>query len=268
MADFRIFLGNISLYKGMMRVASITVGVLLLLPGVVTAAANEIADADPLAPPQADIINRYLQATQSQGGAVQNASMEVDIRASVPKLKQNGTLHALRQISKVGKITYRVVAFQGSNTVKNQVIARFLQADQQGQGDQKLAITPENYKFKFKGRKVLENGRDVFAFQVAPRHKKVGLFKGEVWLDTRAYLPVYEKGRLVKNPSIFFKRVNFERAFAIENGQAIPEHMSSTIDTRIVGRVELNVNYSKVAVGEESSSIEDEANLYAASPAR
>ena len=253
----------------MMRVGMILAGVLLSLAATGVAAATDLAEADPLQQQQqTEIISKYLQATQGQGYALQNASMEVDIKASVPKLKQNGTLHALRQISKVGKITYRVVAFQGSNTVKNQVIARFLQADQQSQGNQNLAITPENYKFKFKGKKAADNGHDVFAFQVTPRHKKVGLFKGEVWLDAHSYLPVYERGRLVKNPSIFFKRVNFERAFAIENGLAVPEHMSSTIDTRVVGRIELNVNYSKVALGDDASSLEDEANLYAASQDR
>jgi hypothetical protein len=69
------------------------------------------------------------------------------------------------------------------------------------------------------------------------------LFKGELWLDASNYFPVYEKGRLVKNPSIFFKKVEFERAFAIQNGVPVPAHLVSTIQTRLVGKVELDVNY-------------------------
>ena len=149
-------------------------------------------------------------------------------------------------MSNVGRITYRVLGFQGDNTVKKDVIARYLQADQQGQNDANLTLSPTNYKFKFKGVKRTDNGQDAYVFQLTPRKKRVGLFKGELWLDASSCLPLYEKGRLVKNPSIFFKKVDFERAFLIQNGVSVPARMNSTIHTRIVGKVELYVNYSSV----------------------
>jgi hypothetical protein len=173
--------------------------------------------------------------------------MEVEINASVPRLQEHGKLRALRKISKVGLITYRVLGFQGDNTVKKEVIGRYLQAEQQSQSDPGLLLTPVNYKFKLKGERQVEGNETVYIYQVSPRKKRVGLFKGEMWLDAHTYLPVLEKGRLVKNPSLFFKKVDFERAFAIQNGVSIPAHMSSTIDTRIVGRVELDINYTSVA---------------------
>lgn len=194
------------------------------------------------------IINKYLAAEDSHHGALDGASMEVDIQASVPNLKQTGRLHALRQISKVGRIRYRVLGFQGDNAVKNQVIARYLEAEQQGQAKQDLAINPANYKLKYKGERAVESDRQVYVFELAPRKKRVGLFKGEMWLDASSYLPVYEKGRFVKNPSIFFRKVEFERAYGIQNGVAVPEHISSTIQTRLVGKVEVNVRYSKFAL--------------------
>jgi hypothetical protein len=160
----------------------------------------------------------------------------------------------------VGKITYRVLGFQGDNNVKKEVIARYLTAEQQSQGDPALLLTPANYKFKLKGRQI-ENGVNAYVFQVAPRKKRNGLFKGELWLDASSYLPVLEKGRLVKNPSIFFKKVEFERAFAIQDGVSVPAHMTSTIDTRIVGKVELDINYSAVAEGDEDAAELDTARL-------
>ena len=191
------------------------------------------------------IINRYLQATQADSfSAAKNAPLQVEIEASVPKLNQHGHLKALRIMSEVGKITYRVLGFQGDNNIKNQVIARYLQAEQQGQDDKTLMLTPTNYRFRPKGRRIIENGAAVYVFSVAPKKKRVGLFKGEVWLDSATCLPVLEKGRLVKNPSIFFRQVDFERQFAIQNGSAVPAHMSSVIDTRVVGKVNLSVAYS------------------------
>jgi hypothetical protein len=194
----------------------------------------------------AAIISKYVEATQSQKHTAQDASMQVDIQASVPKLKEEGKLRALRKISKVGQITYSVLGFQGNNTIKTQVIARFLQAEQQGQGNDTLGITPANYKFKYKGEWQFE-GKNAYLFDLSPRKKRVGLFKGEIWLDAETCLPVYEKGRFVKNPSVFFKKVIFQRGFAIENGVAVPRYMTSTIDTRVIGKVELTISYSNYA---------------------
>jgi hypothetical protein len=190
-----------------------------------------------------DIISKYLQAVQKQKDTIQNASMEVDIAANVPKLKEKGKLRAVRMISKVGHITYRVLGFQGDNTVKTQVIARYLQAEQQGQGNNTLDITRANYKFKYKGEWQFES-KDAYLFSLTPRKKRVGLFKGELWLDSATYLPIYEKGRFVKNPSFFLKRIVFQRGFAIQNGLAIPRYMTCTIDMRLIGKVELTISYS------------------------
>lgn len=191
------------------------------------------------------IIQNYLTASQARQSSLQGASMEVDIDASVPHLQKHGKLHALRNISKLGKITYKVLGFQGDNTVKQEVIARYLEAEQEGQSYKGIAITPLNYKMKFKGRQRLADGAgSVYVFALSPRKKAPGFFKGEMWLDEATFLPVFEKGRLVKNPSIFFKKVEFERVYKIENGMAVPERMSSVIDCHLVGKVELNVNYT------------------------
>ena len=207
-----------------------------------------------MSPETARIIDNYVRATEAHEDALRGTSMEVSIDASIPKLKEHATLRALRRISKLGQITYRVLGFQGSSTVKNQVIARYLQAEQQGQGDQSLAITPANYKFKFKGEETEPNHERVYVFNISPRKKRVGLFKGQIWIDAQTYLPVFEKGRLVKNPSIFFKKVDFERAFKIQNGIAVPEYLNSVIDARLIGKVELNISYSNLELNETNQA--------------
>ncbi len=210
------------------------------------------------------IIDKYLQATQGHDSTLRGASMEVNIDASVPKLKETGKLRALRKISKVGQITYRTLSFQGDSTVKNQVIARYLSAEQQGQGDQDIGITPKNYKFKYRGEKSIAGQRS-YVFQLSPIKKRVGLFKGELWLDERTCLPLMEKGRLVKNPSVWFKQVDFERGFSIQNGQSIPTYVSSVIDTRLVGKVELNINFSKIEKDATEETSEGNAAVIASS---
>src|SRR5262249_35371011 len=152
----------------------------------------------------------------NQEQALRSASMDVDIAASLPKLQKQGKLHALRHISALGRITYDRLRFEGDGTVKNQVIARYLTAEAEAQKDRSPdpAVTPSNYKFKYKGLERLD-GREAHVFQVTPRQKRLGLFKGEVWIDSTTYLRLQESGYLVKNPSIFLKKVAFVRKYEI-----------------------------------------------------
>jgi hypothetical protein len=152
-------------------------------------------------------------------------------------------MHALRSISKVGQVTYRALGFSGDTSIKKDVIARYLTADVQAQGTgQDLSITPANYKFKFHGLQDRE-GQNVYVFSVKPRKKEAGLFKGEVWLDPQTCMPLREQGRFVKNPSIFFKRMDFVRKYELRDGVSRPQHIESVVQTRIVGPVLISINF-------------------------
>jgi hypothetical protein len=202
-----------------------------------------------------EVLQKYLEA-KGHTQDLRGASMEVEISANVPKLKENGKLRAFRVISRVGQVTYRVAAFQGPNFIKKEIIARYLQAEQQSQSQDKenIDITPQNYKFRYRGERQTANGASAFVFQVQPRKKRVGLYKGELWLDSHLYLPLLEKGRFVKNPSVFFRRVDFERGFSIQDGFSVPSYITSTIDTRLVGKVELSISYSNFNHGEAAQT--------------
>lgn len=171
--------------------------------------------------------------------------MEVEIAASLPSLKKQGKLHALRRISEIGRITYEALRFEGDGTIKSQVISRYLSAELESQKAESpsLAVTPENYKFKYKGRNQAD-GREVHIFEVTPRKKVVGMFKGEVWIDAQTYLRVQESGTLVKRPSVFLKKVAFVRKYIINNGISVPLQVKSVADVRMFGKAELTIDFS------------------------
>jgi len=177
--------------------------------------------------------------------------MEVDIEASLPRLKKQGRLHGLRRISALGRITYDHLRFEGDGAVKNDVIARYLTAESQAQSDSslKLDVTPENYKFKYRGI-TQADGRDTHIFQVTPKKKRVGLYRGEIWIDAETFLRVREAGSWVKNPSIFLKRVEFVRKFEIRDGISVPSEVHSVVDTRLVGKAELKIEFRNVELGD------------------
>jgi hypothetical protein len=203
------------------------------------------------------IVQNYSEAARGQAGTFHGASMEVEIRGALPKLKKSGRLHALRRISDLGRITYQVLGFEGDGTVKNQVIARYLSAEVDAQKNQApgLAVTPENYKFHYRGRGMLD-GRPVHIFEVAPRQKRVGLFRGHVWIDAATNLRLQEAGYLVKSPSVFLKKVAFLRKYEIRGGVPVPLHTESTVDTRLVGKAELTIDYTNYSAAAAMDEVE------------
>jgi hypothetical protein len=205
------------------------------------------------------LIDRYREALAHQQDAMRNLSMEVHMEGRIPKLKKEGKLSALRRISSIGKITYKGIRFWGDDTVKKEVMARYMTAEteatdpSEAKEADKMVISPQNYEFKYKGLNDRNNQR-VHIFELKPRHKRVGLFKGELWLDPATCLPVREAGRLVKNPSVFIKKMEFTRDYEIIDGVSYLKRMETKTETRIVGRAELNIeyaNFSKQADPEE-----------------
>src|SRR5271154_2981572 len=78
-----------------------------------------------------DVVESYTAAAREQSARFRNVSMDVDIAASLPNLHKNGRLHALKRISRLGRITYEALKFDGDSSVKRDVIARYLTAESQ-----------------------------------------------------------------------------------------------------------------------------------------
>lgn len=180
--------------------------------------------------------------------------MQVEIDAQIPRLKKTGRMLAWRFISRLGQITYRILRFEGDNTVKKDVIARYLAAEEKAKAElstDELAITPRNYRFRYKGTTPYGD-RTAYVFQVTPKQKRLGLFRGELWIDTETYLPLREWGEMVKNPSVFLKNVYFVRDYYIQDGMAVPRRLLSDISTRLVGKVQMTIWFDHVVVGEQA----------------
>ena len=167
----------------------------------------------------------------------------VEIDASLPKLAKQGRLRAIRRLLPLGRPEYQVLEVAGDQTVRQQVIVRYLSADVQAAAlpASSVAITLANYKFRYKG--AVQTGDTIaYAFLITPRRKREGLIKGELWLDGETGAVVRQSGHLVKKPSIFVKRVDVTRETALRDG--IPEarvtHLS--VEARLLGPAELTIH--------------------------
>jgi hypothetical protein len=209
----------------------------LLAPANTHAASAAIMDSND---PAAMAFARYI------AGQVQTVpwSVEaVEIEASLPKSEKQARLRAIRRLLPLGKPEYQVLEIAGDRTVTRQVIARYLSAQIQAAAIpvSSIAITPANYKFTYKGP-VETAGALAYSFAIKPRKKREGLIKGELWLDGETGAVVRQSGYLVKNPSIFVRRVAVTQDTAISDGLAAERITHLSIDTRVVGRAELTIH--------------------------
>jgi hypothetical protein len=171
--------------------------------------------------------------------------MDATFRAEVPKLKKVATLEARRSINERGQVDYSTTKAEGDKTILKDVIARVMNAEMDADPMRlnELAVNDLNYKFKYKGQQE-RDGRNVYVFEVSPRKKKPGLFKGDIWVDEETALPIREAGRLVKSPSVFLKKVEFVREYQIEGHLAMPLRTQSLSETRFWGKAQVAVQYS------------------------
>jgi hypothetical protein len=203
-----------------------------------------------------DIVARYMDARRTQAEVLRGVQMECEISAKLPRLEKQGRMQVLRKISRFGKISFRMLGFQGDSTIKQEVIARYLNLESDSSDSSTIAITPDNYKFRLKTT-ISDGVRRTYIFQLAPKRKAVGLFKGELWLDAETGMPLRESGQLVKSPSIFLKKVEFVHDYQMKDGVSIPKHIQSTVDTRIAGRAELNIEFTNFAKAEDDDVAAD-----------
>jgi hypothetical protein len=192
-----------------------------------------------------ELIRKYVDAVSSQTQARRDIEVEVTIAARIPRLNKQARLRALRNTSAKGTISYAILDSCGDALVKREVIARYLTAESEARESDEIAITPSHYKLRFK-RTVEQAHRPVDVFQLYPKRRRLGLFRGELWLDSQTGLPVRESGFFVKNPSVFVRRIVFARDYEMQDGIATPRQIISTVDTRLVGRAELSIQFGGV----------------------
>ena len=191
-----------------------------------------------LTPDQA--IDQYLTSRDLQPGCSEGV-FAVQIDASLPNLVKQGSMSGLKVVSRTGHTVYRGLRFTGDNLVKTAVIARFLANEakplEQVDGTD---MTRQNYSFVY-DRTAEYNRLVAYVFRLKPMRKRMGLFRGELWLEETTASPLRLWGDFVKSPSIFVRNVRFVRDYQRIGRCFQPLRLLLTVETRIAGKVEMAV---------------------------
>ncbi len=174
------------------------------------------------------------------------------IHAELPDTSQYGEYEVQRRYSAPRTLVFKALRFTGDAFVKTNVITRLLQSEVdhvQKDDPAQNAISPANYKFSYKSTSQLQ-GRLVHVYQLKPRQKRPGLFKGRIYVDAYTGSLVRAEGKPAKLPSLFIKKIEFVQDYADIGPFTFPVHIHSEATARIVGRAIVDVyqsNYQPIA---------------------
>lgn len=189
----------------------------------------------------------YHERATWQAASLAFYSASTVIEAELPDQSQKGRYELLRTYSAPRSLKFKAVSFSGDGFVKSNVIHRLLQSEVEHvekERGQDTALTSRNYKFNHKGVKEID-GRQVHVYEVKPRQKRVGLFKGRIYIDSLTGSLRRAEGQVVKSPSFFIKKIEFTTDYADFGSFTFPVHLHSVAKTRLVGRAVVDVSISE-----------------------
>ena len=201
-----------------------------------------------------------------QSAQLAGYSAETIIRAELPETAQKGEFELQRRYSAPRNLEFTAVRYSGDGFVKSNVITRLLQSEVEHvkQDDGALtAINKENYKFSYKGT-AEQGGRLVHVYQLKPKKKRAGLFKGKIYLDAFTGSMVRAEGGVVKSPSFFIKKIEFVQDYADVGEFTFPTHIHSEALARVIGRTVVDIyqqNYKPIATRLQASHATDSAPI-------
>lgn len=186
----------------------------------------------------------YERRAAWQNAFLASYSANTVIEAELPDQSQKGRYELLRTYSAPHTLKFKAVSFTGDGFVKTNVIHRLMQSEvdhvEKEEGPD-TAITARNYKFNYKGMKEID-GREMHVFEVKPREKRVGLFKGRIYIDRFTGTLRRAEGQAVKSPSFFVNKIEFTTDYADFGTFTFPVHLHSWAKTRLVGRAVVDVS--------------------------
>jgi hypothetical protein len=204
-------------------------------------------------------VQTFQKRSARQAQELAGYSAATVIRAELPRSSQHGELELERHYSIPRTLTFKALHYIGDGFVKTNVIARLLQSEVdhvQKDDPAVTAIRPENYKFSHKSTTRIA-GRVVHVYQIKPRRKRAGLFKGHIYLDASTGSLVRAEGRVVKSPSIFVNKIDFAQDYADINGFTLPTHIHTEAKAALVGHTVVDIvnsDWRLVLLSPESSA--------------
>lgn len=189
---------------------------------------------------QSIAFSRYIASLEQGSPFAESGPFAVLIEASIPALYKESALVAVRQTGNNERSEFLIVGMGGDGAVVGEVIARYFTIVEQMESlpGSSTLITPENYKFRFRGEVKTGTGA-AYVYDIMPRKRHRGLFKGQIWIDSGTGAELLVSGRLTDAFS-GTDRITFVRETKLDaSGYVRVTHLSFAVP--LLGQSELSV---------------------------
>jgi hypothetical protein len=167
------------------------------------------------------------------------------------------------------KKVFTVVSESGSDTVRNKVFKKLLEAEQESMRDenqQRTAITPENYTFQLSDYKKTDMD-EFYVLDAQPLSKNKFLFRGHIWVNAKDFAITRVEGEPAVNPSWWTVKTDFKRSYKKIGDFYLPESNRSETKVRIVGTAVLTIEYREYQITQTGSGTVASPRMEASTPA-
>lgn len=145
---------------------------------------------------------------------------------------------------------FTVVSESGSDTVRNKVFKKLLEAEQESmreENQRRTAITPENYTFQLLDYEKTDTD-EFYVLDAQPLSKNKFLFRGRLWVNAKDFAITRVAGEPAVNPSWWTVKTAFTRSYQKIGDFYLPESNQSETKVRIFGTAVLTIEYREYQI--------------------
>jgi hypothetical protein len=192
-----------------------------------------------------EIVERMVQADNNRLAALAGYTGVRRYRFENKKSNKRAELTARITCDNAGVKTFEVVSETGSGFVRNHILRKMMDAEQEAseKGErQDTRIIPANYDFRQVGTDVLD-GRSSFVLEVNPKTRNKFLIRGRIWVDAEDFAIARVEGQPAKNPSFWIRSVQVVQQYERTGQFWLPSSNQSVAQARIFGTTEVMIDY-------------------------
>lgn len=163
------------------------------------------------------------------------------------RFKKQGWLEAWTTLSPEQGFSFEVIAEGGSSYIRNKVLRKALEREREAHlksESGRAALAPANYEFP----RELVDTSGLVAIEMKPRRNDALLVVGRIYLRPDDADLVRVEGHLVKNPSVWTKRVYLTRRYGRIHDLRVPLATESMAQVVIAGESSFKMTYTYASI--------------------
>ena len=193
-----------------------------------------------------EIVQRMIQADHDRLAGLAGYSGLRHYRFDNKNYGKHAEMTVRMSCGSDGIKTFEVVAESGSRFVRNHIIRKMIEAEEESsqKGERKESrIIPDNYDFRLLAAEV-SDGRDSYVLEIIPKKPTKFAICGRIWVDAEDFAIARIEGQPAKNPSFWIRSAQVEQRYGRTGQFWLPALNHSTADARVFGSTDLVIEYS------------------------